>query len=281
MRRFLFTILSIVLIPFLIIVFLFLWFRSYYCNPVGKDWYNYTAFPDINSPYNEIYDGSYSIKIEGDNVIFKPLNGEEVKGKITVTPEDEHYDSADITIEFENGITAHGYCVRNNDGRRLSFEYTEERYSFKGKRGTSQEEMLEYRAGLIEFLYSVYETGYFPTLEEIEADSLYKEYTNFRQTDPGHGGPKHCAVLSKVTIEEVDFENCLITVRNADGETKQFRFDDETEVSYVSNDQISKMRVEDLTAGSCLITDDGIDYSSTDDIIYIYKNLNIYYFEKR
>ena len=281
MIRFFKSILSICLVICLIIGFLFLWFRSYYCNPSGKDWYNYTAFPDINSPYNEIYDGSYSIKIEGDNVIFKPSNGEEVKGKITVTPEDEHYDSADITIEFENGITAHGYCVRRNDGRILSFDYAEEHYLFEGKRGTSKEEMLEYRAGLIEFLYSIYETGYFPTLEEIEANSLYKEYTNFRQTDPAHGGPKHCAVLSKVTIEEVDFENCLITVRNAEGETKQFRYDDETEVSYVSNGQIHKMSIEDLTVGDCLITDDGIDYSSTDDVIYFYKNLSIYYLEER
>ena len=84
-------------------------------------WYNHTSLPGISRPYREIYDGSFTINIDREgNVLFKPLDGEEIKGKMIVS-QDEKYKEARVTIEFENGLTSHGKCRNNKEGKHLYF----------------------------------------------------------------------------------------------------------------------------------------------------------------
>ena len=269
MKKFLLVILTLGLLIFLTLTFLILFNRNYYCDPCGKDWYNHTLLPNIDRPYKELYDGSYSIKIDRDgNVLFKPLNGDEIKGKMIISP-DDRYESAKVTIEFENGITSHGACRKDRHGRSLHFEYESYHYLFSEKRGISKEEIDEYRAGLIEFLYRVYETGDFPTKQEIEENDLYMKYTDYYQIDPGHGGPIVYKSVVKATVEEIDFENRSATV-TVDGETYQLLFNDETLVSYIGDGKIIEMNFDDLVEGECLV----VDFNS--------KYLNhIYYLENK
>ena len=115
-----------------------------------------------------------------------------------------------------------------------------------------KEEHDEYMAGLIEFLYRVYETGDFPTKQEIEENDLYKKYTDFSQIDPGHGGPIMYDLVDKATVENIDFENRSATVTVGD-ETYQLLFGEETSVSYISDGKIIEMDFNDLVVGECLI----------------------------
>lgn len=252
MKRFLLVIFTLALLIFIVFAFLVLWNRNYYCDPRGKTWYNRTSLPSISRPYKELYDGSYTINIDREgNVLFKPLEGDEIKGKMIVYP-DEKYKEARITIEFENGITSHGECRKNKNGRSLYFEYMSSYYNFSEERGIFKEASEEYRAGLIEFLYGIYETGEFPTEQEIEENELYMNYTNYHQVDPGHGGPVIYDLVDKATVEEIDFENKLITL-TVNGETYQVIFGEETQVSYVSDGKIVEMGIEDLATGECLV----------------------------
>lgn len=263
---------------FLIIIFAFilfcigyiLWNQVHYCNPREKEWYNNISLPRISYPYNETYDGSYTIKIDGDgNVLFKPLNGEEIKGTMTVTPNDT-YSSAKIFIEFENGETSDGRCHIYQNRRYLSFEYESKYYSFTDERKFSRKEVEEYRAGLIAFLYEVFETGEYPTQQEIKANSVYRAYTGYYQIDPGCGGPIVYDVCKKATVENVDYENSLITIK-IDGETKKLLFNDKIMVAYVNDGQFNELSASDLAPGECLVVTD--NYS--DDLIRLDR---IYYF---
>lgn len=248
--------------------------RNYYCNPGEKDWYNGTSVPDVTNPFNEIYDGSYTIKIDGDgNVLFKPMDGEEIKGKITLTP-GKKYRRAELTIQFENGKSAKGICYINKDKRRLSFEYDSRHYYFTDEQQLSKEEVEAHRAGLIEFLRDIYDGGEFPTQEEIEANSQYISYTNYHKIDPGHGGPTIYDVVKKATIEEVDFDSRIITI-SMDGEVREFYFGDDIKVAYVNNGIISELTDDDIVVGECLIVNAFVDDDSQG---YLGAQSPIYYF---
>ena len=203
MKKILIGLFAVILVIFLLLAFLILWNRDYYCNPCNKEWHNRALIPSVSFPFREIYDGSYTIKIDRKgNVVFKPLDGEEIKGEITVTPNDK-YTRANIRIDFEDGTMAEGYCYRDRDGRNLHFEYNSKYYNFSDEQSMSKEEFEEYRNGLIEFMYEIYEGGEFPTTQEVKENDLYKEYLDYYQIDSRHGGPIVYDVVTKATIESI------------------------------------------------------------------------------
>ena len=270
MIRFFKSILSICLVICLIIGFLFLWFATYNCNPCGKDWYNNTARPSIAYPFREKYDGSYSITIDRDGNVLLTIDGEEIKGKVSIEKENRILNSkTTLTFEFENGKTAEGYCYWDNDGRSLGIKYESQRYHFNGKIGMTKAEADEYRAGLISFMRGIYDGEDFPTKDEILDSSILKEYTHFSQIDPGHGGPITYYVLEKATIESIDLEAHTVTL-NINGEIEQCNFDEDDRcVAYVSDGDFSELTVDDSVVGECLVVR---EYSSI---------RNIYFFDNK
>ncbi len=230
---------------------------SFYCDPKGKDWYNSISLPNISNPFNEIYDGSYSIRIDEDGgVVFKPLDGEEIKGTLT-TSLNPRNTRTNVSIEFENGKTAWGYCYTRDKGRYLTIIFGNKSYVFTDKRQLSKEEFEVYRSQFIAFLSNVYETGVFPTQEEIENNSLYKQFTNYYQIDPGHGGPIHYETLERVTIEKIEsVENYgdiikEITV-NINGESVVCQLDLMV-AARIRNGELQALSESDITEGDCLM----------------------------
>lgn len=254
MMRFFRSILSICLVICLIIGFLFLWFATYNCNPCGKEWYNNTARPSIAYPFREQYDGSYSITIDRDGNVLVIIDGDEIKGKVSIEKENRILNSmTTLTFEFENGKTAEGYCYWDNDGRSMGIKYESRWYNFNDKIGMTKAEADEYRAGLISFMRGIYDGEDFPTKDEILDSSILKEYTHFSQIDPGHGGPIMYYVLEKATIESIDLEAHTVTL-NINGEIEQCNFDeDDLCVAYVSDGDFSELTVDDSVVGECLV----------------------------
>ena len=254
---------------------------KYYCDPSGKEWHNNVSLPSIPHPFNEIYDGSYSIKIdEQGNVLFKSLDGEEIKGSITVTPNAgrsssrkllnliNKYSSSDIVIRFENGVTSTGSCYQSSDGRSLSFKYGDRYYGFTDKQRLSKEEFLAYRAEFVEFLQSVYDSGVFPTREEIEANDLYCEYTYLYQIDPCCGGPIVYTAAQKATVEKVDLGNNEITVKIGE-ESHSCLINENIIIVNVNGDNLERLSAENLVKGDCLVVGHFNDrYAQIEEIFY-------------
>lgn len=241
--------------------------NSLLCDPRGKEWYNYATYPSIYDPFVEIYDGSYSIKIDKNgNVEFKLLTGEVWKGVLTVS-----FDGvsaiwkAKISIEFENGDKARGWCERDIYGRYLYF-YTYDEYShgikyeFSDKVQCTKEEMGVYRSQFVEFLINVYETGVFPTKEEIANNELYRKFTDYSQIDPHHGGPSRYAIVERAIIQDILTQNDRTSiVVNMNGETVDCKVDyDVTVQCYeIKGGTIREIEVEDVSdikKEECLIS---------------------------
>lgn len=266
MMRFFRSILSICLVICLIIGFLFLWFATYNYNPCGKEWYNNTARPSIAYPFREQYDGSYSITIDRDGNVLVIIDGEEIKGKVSIEKENRILNSTTtLTFEFENGKTAEGYCHWDNDGRSMGIKYESQWYHFSNKSGMTKAEADEYRAGLISFMRGIYDGEDFPTKDEILDSSILKEYTHFSQIDPGHGGPIRYYVLEKATVESIDLDGHTVTL-NINGETEQCKFDDNHfYVACIGDGDFSKLTVDDSLVGECLVVR---EYSTIRDIYF-------------
>ena len=226
---------------------------TFYCNPKGKDWYNAISLPSITNPFNEIYDGCYSIQIDKEgNVLFKPLNGEEIKGKITTRLNDKHF-WTDVTIQFENGGWLSGKCYKNNSGRVLIIN-SDRQYTFTDKKQLSKEEFENNRKQFIDFLTNVYQTGIFPTQQEIETNSLYQQFTNYYQIDPCCGGPIVYDTLEKATIEKIETTENGKEITLTVGE-ESIVCQMETEnfiVANIGNDKITALSESDITLGDCL-----------------------------
>lgn len=227
-----------------------------YCDPRGKEWYNSPSLPNITNPFEEIYDGSYAIQIDKDGrVKLTTLTGEEVEGILTASYNGENWRSAKISIEFEDGETATGSCSEYADGRILSIYYKWKGYSFVDKKQISKEEFEEYREGFVEFLVDVYETGKFPTYEELEANSLYRQFVDCAQR---YGSSKYeYETLEKVTVEKIKdvqydeySKNITLTVG---AESKDYYIYADTNVAIIRNGKIEKLDFTDLKKGECLV----------------------------
>lgn len=175
-------------------------------------------------------------------------------------------------IRFENGVTSTGSCYQNNDGRTLSFKYGDRYYHFTDKQKLSKEEFLEYRAEFVEFLQSVYDSGIFPTREEIEANDLYCEYTYLYQIDPCCGGPIVYTSAQKATIEKVDFENNEITVKIGEGASRTCLINENIIIVNINNGELERLTVEDLVKGDCLVVGYFNDRHAQIDEIFYFEN---------
>lgn len=227
---------------------------TFYCDPKGKDWYNSISLPNISNPFNEIYDGCYSIQIDKEgNVLFKPLNGEEIKGKITTRFNDKHF-WTDVTIQFENGSWSSGKCYKHDTRRFLTIN-SDRRYTFTDKRQFSKEEFENNRRQFIDFLTNVYQTGIFPTKQEIAVNSLYQQFTNYFQIDSHHGGPIVYDRVEKANIIKIETtENGKEITLAIEEETIVCQIETENFiVANISNDKITELSESDITLGDCLV----------------------------
>ena len=233
---------------------------SYYHNPKGKEWYNIASLPYISNPFNAIYDGCYSIQIDKDGTVaFKTLKGEEIKGTLSTSFGHKNLSSfADISIQFENGKTATGKCSTKDKERTLSIYYDGRTYKFGEKRQLSKEEFETYRSQFVQFLISVYQTGSFPTEQEIENNSLYQQFTNYFQIDPCCGGPFVYDTVRKGTIEKIEdvnsWKELTLTV---DGERVVCETESDTFVALIKNGEITELDLSDIKEGECLISYEG------------------------
>ena len=251
---------------------------SFYCDPKGKTWYNSIVFPNIENPFQELYDGSYSIEIDKKgNVTFKTLDGEELKGTMSTSPA-KHTLGTDVNIQFKNGKTAHGYCEQDKYGRTLRIYYEDKSYVFGEKQQLSKEEMLAYRGEFIQFLTNVYQTGVFPTEEEIKNNQAYQKYTGYIQIDPCCGGPFVYDTLEKATIEKIEpIKNNInsaeltLTIK----ETVVCPVWEDVCVTVIKDGAFEKGSFSDIRTGDCLVMPNRY-YSSGDEIHSI---SSIFYFE--
>ena len=227
---------------------------KFYCDPKGKEWYNTISLPSISNPFNEIYDGCYSIQIDRDgNVLFKPLNGEQIKGKITTRFNDKHF-WTDVTIQFENGGLASGKCYKDKTSRVLIIN-SDRQYTFTDKKRLSKEEFENNRNQFINFLTNVYQTGIYPTQQEIAVNSLYQQFTNYYQIDPCCGGPFVYDVVEKANIINIE------TTENGKEITLAIQEENivcqmETEnfiVANIDNGKITALVESDITLVDCLV----------------------------
>ena len=249
---------------------------SFYCDPKGKEWYNAAAFPSISDPFQEIYDGSYSIQIDkSGNVILKTLEGETVNGTLSTPWE---MGSLRTSIQFEDGKTVSAICKQDKDGRYLRFSYKNQYYSFYGERRVSQEEMLAYRGQLIQFLTNVYQTGVFPTTEEIKNNILYERFTNAYQIDPCCGGPYVYKKVEQATIEKIeaveDSQAKKLTIK-ATERSIVCVVDKDISVTMIRDGAFEKLAFEDIKEGKCLV----IPYEFYNSGIIEKDILGIFYFE--
>ena len=249
-----------------------------YCDPRGKDWYNMCSLPSIDAPFNEIYDGCYYIKIDKDgNVLFKPLSGEEIKGKLYI---ERANTKARLTVEFENGVTSTGLCRKQDGERTMYINYGLNTYYFSGVRQYTKEAFDEYRRQFIEFLTEVYETGIFPTQEEIEANDLYKKFTNYYQIDPGCGGPIVYETVEWATINNVEIREIRSQIFEVEMsvslENKSFVcVTDSITVVNIESGEIKELSIQDITEGECLVTHEVWWSSGEKDVVN-----RIFYFDK-
>lgn len=224
-----------------------------YYDPRGKEWYNCASLPSIEEPFNAIYDGCYSIQTDKDgNVLFKPLNGEEINGKLTISSNDEYSNSTSISIAFENGKTARGTCYKNH----LSIYYDNRGYGFRDERQLSKEEFETCRSQFIELLINVYETGNFPTQQEIENNDLYKKFTNYSQIDPCCGGPIVYDTVEKATIEAIEIMEYgkRIFLDTGGERIYGYMMEEDIVVASIKNGEIKELALSDVKEGECLIS---------------------------
>ena len=231
---------------------------SIYCDPRGKVWYNVAELPQINDPFSEIYDGVYAITVEKNGrVRFTTTEGEVLEGNLTPSYNGYNIYSAKISVQFDNGKTASGWCITDADGRTLTFEYDFKQYRFSDTRALSEEEFATYRAQFIDFLLDVYETGEFPTEEEIAANDLYQQFTYYVQEDPCCGGSFRYDTLEKVMIESIEYRESTKSARvimlNSAGEREEYEIFGNAKIANVKNGELIAIYPKDIKEGECLI----------------------------
>ena len=216
-----------------------------------SDWYNCAKLPSMEDPFAEVYDGCYSIEIdENNNVTFKSINQEQLNG--TLEYEVKEY-TFDIKITFENNEIAKGSLSISNDSPYLRFFYKGVNHCFSKSEALSKEEFELYRSEFNAFLRDSFNNNTYPSLEEVETDELYRQYTNFHQIDPCCNGPKIYVGVNKVSII-TDFEKGEISATYNDGTIKNINIYDIENIVLVKLDGTFE-RLEQVQEGQCFLTD--------------------------
>lgn len=216
-----------------------------------SDWYNCAKLPSMEEPFAEVYDGCYSIEIdENNNVTFKSINQEQLNG--TLEYEEKEY-TFDIKITFENNEIAKGSLSISNDSPYLRFFYKGVNHCFSKSEALSKEEFELYRNGFNEFLRNAFFNDNYPSLEEVEFNHLYGQYTNFVHIDPCCNGPKIYVGVNKVSIIS-DLEKGEITATYNDGTIDNINIYDIENIVLVKLDGTFEC-LEQVQDGQCFLTD--------------------------
>ena len=216
-----------------------------------SDWYNCAKLPSMEDPFAEVYDGCYSIEIdENNNVTFKSINQEQLNG--TLEYEEKEY-TFDIKITFENNEIAKGSLSISNDSPYLRFFYKGVNHCFSKSEALSKEEFELYRSEFYAFLRDSFNNNTYPSIEEVETNELYRQYTNFNQIDPCCNGPKIYVGANKVSVIS-DLEKGEITATYNDGTIDNINIYDIDNIVLVKLDGTFE-RLEQVLDGQCFLTD--------------------------
>ena len=216
-----------------------------------SDWYNCAKLPSMEDPFAEVYDGCYSIEIdENNNVTFKSINQEQLNG--TLEYEEKEY-TFDIMITFENNEIAKGSLSISNDSPYLRFFYKGVNHCFSKSEALSKEEFELYRSEFNAFLRDSFNNNTYPSIEEVETNELYRQYTNFNQIDPCCNGPKIYVGANKVSVIS-DLEKGEITATYNDGTIDNINIYDIDNIVLVKLDGTFE-RLEQVQDGQCFLTD--------------------------
>ena len=216
-----------------------------------SDWYNCEKLPSMEDPFAEVYDGCYSIEIdENNNVTFKSINQEQLNG--TLEYEEKEY-TFDIKITFENNEIAKGSLSISNDSPYLRFFYKGVNHCFSKSEALSKEEFELYRSEFNAFLRDSFNNNTYPSIEEVETNELYRQYTNFNQIDPCCNGPKIYVGANKVSVIS-DLEKGEITATYNDGTIDNINIYDIDNIVLVKLDGTFE-RLEQVQDGQCFLTD--------------------------
>lgn len=217
-----------------------------YCN-----WYNCSKLPSMEDPFLELYDGSYSFRIDrSNNVIFNTIDKDELKGTLEY---EKKKNSIDISIRFENNEIANGSLNINDNEPFLHFFYKNVYYCFSNNKSITKEEFETYRLNFNTFLRDSFINDTYPTIEEVEANPLYTQYTNFMQIDPCCNGPKTYIGVNKVTISS-NLENGEFCAIYNTGEIKNINTYDIENIVLVKEDGTFE-RLDKIQSGLCFLTD--------------------------
>lgn len=250
--------------------------NSSYCDPKDKEWYNAALLPDIRNPFNEVYDGKYSIQIDKDgNVTFKTLKGETFNGYITKSFKNKTLRSTNISIQFDNGKTATARCSKTDTGRQLTITNDFKDYYFSDKKCVSKQEFETYRSQFIDFLTNVYNTGVYPALTEVAHNNLYIQFTNYVQIDPCCGGPFIYDSAQKANLQNVEStENkyyysvdCRVG-SDSEALNKKISVEEDFENIVLVKKQGTLEKLNEIREGDCLILWESND---TIDMIYYFE----------
>ena len=216
-----------------------------------SDWYNCSKLPNMEDPFAEVYDGCYSIKIdENNNVSFKSINQEQLNG--TLEYEEKEY-TCDIKITFENNEIANGSLSILNESPYLQFFYKGVHHCFTKSKVLSKEEFELYRTEFNAFLRDSFNNNTYPSIEEVETNELYRQYTNFNQIDPCCNGPKIYVEVNKVSII-TDLVKGEISAIYNDDTIKNINIYDIENVVLVKLDGTFE-RLDQVQDGQCFLTD--------------------------
>ena len=216
-----------------------------------SDWYNCAKLPSMEDPFAEVYDGCYSIEIdENNNVTFKSINQEQLNG--TLEYEEKEY-TFDIKITFENNEIANGSLSISNDSPYLRFFYKGVNHCFSKSEALSKEEFELYRSEFNAFLRDSFNNNNYPSIEEVETNVLYRQYTNFNQIDPCCNGPKIYVGANKVSVIS-DLDKGEFTATYNDGTIDNINIYDIENIVFVKLDGTFE-RLEQVQDGQCFLTD--------------------------
>ena len=171
---------------------------------------------------------------------------------LTLEYEEKEY-SFDIKITFENNEIAKGSLSISNDSPYLRFFYKGVNHCFTKSRVISKEEFDLYRSEFNAFLRDSFNNNTYPSLEEVETDELYIQYTNFHQIDPCCNGPKIYVGANKVSIIS-DLEKGEFTATYNDGRVENINIYDIENIVLVKLDGTFE-RLEQVQEGQCFLTD--------------------------
>lgn len=221
-------------------------------NDLYIDWYNCIKLPSMENPFVESYDGYYTIKIDkNNNVIFKSIEQEILNGHLEFE-ENKRY--IEIKITFENGFIANGKLFIRDNLKYLQFNYKDINYSFTSNKGLSKEEFILYRNNFNKFLKEAFVNDNYPSIEEVENNPLYCDYTNFIHIDPCCNGPKIYIGVMKALISYNDEDEVInITYNNDNSETLNV-----FEINHIVLVKLDGTfeKLNEIKNGQCFLSDD-------------------------